>query len=768
VAAVIERVPTPLRRPLAAVAVIAVALLVTQVVLPGDPAAARGTPAAVLFQGLVLGLINSLVAAGIILVYRAVRIINFAQTALGVVGAYLFFELTRWTPVPFPVAFVLGVALAALTGVIVDLVFGRRFFNSPRLVLTVVTIVVARLVTGVADQIMRLPLFPPFDQRTQAEQSLPTAEVLRDALPFRGFDFRVGDLNIPFGFSHLFAIEIVVMSLLLLAAFFRYTRAGVGVRALAENPQRAALLGISVGGLSTVVWALSGALSGTGVILSGMVSAPGVAAGFAPDVLLPAMTAAVMARMRSLPVAVLASVVIAVLQGAFAHSYPDDATLIRVGLFVAITAALLVQRRLGGRSEGDGEQVWQAAEEPRPVPTELRSLGGIRLGRFALIAVALLFVGVYPFVASVTQVNLGGVIALQAIVALSVVVLTGWAGQMSLGQFGFMAVGTVVGGSLSERVGLPFWLAVPLASVVAGAVAVLVGIPALRIRGLFLAITTFAFAFAVHAALFEDRYFGWLLPNEVSRPSLFFLDFDDEKSMYFLCVASLVLAIVVVVNLRRSRLGRVLIAARENEANLQSFGVGLLRVKLTAFAVSGALAGFAGAVFAHQQRGVSQDSFQAAESVRIFVVSVLGGIGTPAGAILGSLYVNGFEYLVETPWVRAIFLEFGLLWLIWIAPGGFISLFTRIRDAVLRIVAQRRQLVVPSLFADLDPDALERRLIPLSEPHAGSGLDALPAGQTYRLESELYRRGRNGNGEGVPSREGAAIGAAAQRLEETP
>ena len=109
-------------------------------------------------------------------------------------------------------------------------------------------------------------------------------------------------------------------------------------------------------------------------------------------------------------------------------------------------------------------------------------------------------------------------------------VLTGWAGQVSLGQFAFVAVGAVVAGALTARVGLSFWLAVPLAAAFTAAFAVAVGLPALRIRGLFLAVTTFAFAVAVRSLLFEPRYFAWLLPGAVERPTLFFFDFGDERS----------------------------------------------------------------------------------------------------------------------------------------------------------------------------------------------------------------------------------------------
>ena len=744
-------------------------LLFTQVVLPGTGTGARGTPAAILFRGAVFGLVNALTAAGIILIYRTLRVVNFAQTAIGAAGATLTFEFVQYTKVPFPIAFALGLALSALVGVAVDLSLVRRFFKAPRLVLTVVTIVVAGFLSSTTSGVIsRLPFFPPAESRTLDD--LTGTRPIRNLLPFSGWDFTVGGFKQPFGFAEVLAIEVALLALLGVAAFFRYTRSGVAVRAMAENTERAALLGISVGRLSTIVWALAGLLAGAGVTLTGFVTAPGVAAGFSPGVLLPALAAAVVAKMRSLPTAVAAAVAISIVSEAGRFSLADDVPLIDLALFLVVAAGLLLQQRRTLRGGDEVATAWQASEEQRPIPKELLAVASVRLTRRALIALGLLAVAVYPFVTETGQTNLGGVIALNAIVAISLVVLTGWAGQVSLGQFAFVAIGAVVAGALTAEVGLTFWLAVPLATAFTAAFAVVVGLPALRIRGLFLAVTTFAFAVAVHSLLFNPRYFDWLLTDEIRRPSLFFFDFEDERSMYYLCVVALVAVIVVVTNVRKSRFGRVLIALRESEANVQSFGITAARTRLAAFAFSGALAGFAGAIFAHQQRGVGPDSFTALASVDIFVLAVLGGIGSVNGALLGSLYMNVTRYFVTTPLFAGLIGSGGTLLLLYAAPGGLVSVVSSVRDAVLRIVAQRRQMVVPSLFADYDPDALARRLIPLAEPATGSGLSALPAGTRFSLASGLYQGrgvrifGRGDDG-GKGTEEAAAIGAAARQVE---
>jgi branched-chain amino acid transport system permease protein len=750
-----------LQGPLATVALVVGVLVYTQLIVSGN--GGGGTPTAILFRGFVFGLMNALLAAGLVLVYRTTRIINFAQTAMGSVGAYMTFQLVQLVDVPFLVAFPLGVLTAGVMGVAFDLVFVRRFFRSARLVLTVLTIAVAGLLSSVgASLINYLPIFPK--DRT-LDEAFGTASI-RNLLPFPGMQFRVGDFGLRFGFVELFAIETALLALVGLALFFRYTRAGVGVRAMAENSERATLLGISVGVLSTIVWGITGVLGGIGVIMTGAMTTPGSAAGIAPAILLPALVAAVVARMESIPRAALVAVAISVTTQATTFSYRDHSGLVNVALLVLLGVALLLQRRTLLRADQGGGVSWQATEEQRPIPAELRGIPSIRVARWGFAVVLLGFVIAWPFLFSTAFTSLGGVILLHAIVALSIVVLTGWAGQVSLGQFALAAVGGVVAAGLTGRSDLPFWVAVPLATAVASAVAVLIGLPALRIRGLFLAAITFAFSIAVSATLFEPRYFDWLLPDAVSRPTLFFLNFEDETSMYFLCLGAFLIAVTMVANLRRSRFGRVLIALRDNEANLQSFGVNAVRTKLTAFAVSGALAGFAGAIFVHQQRGISEQSFLPQRSVDLFLLAVLGGVGSIPGSLLGAVYYNVTTYFFPGNLFWEAVKPGAVAFLLWVEPGGLIALVNHLRDSVLRIMAQRRQIVVPSLFADVDPEALERKKIPLAEPIQSSGLGALPATVRYALASELYlgkgERVVDKLGPATPTKEAAAIGAAAE------
>jgi branched-chain amino acid transport system permease protein len=367
------------------------------------------------------------------------------------------------------------------------------------------------------------------------------------------------------------------------------------------------------------------------------------------------------------------------------------------------------------------------------------------------VVVGLVAAAAMPYVLDVNRTNVLSVAVIRAIAVLSLVVLTGWAGQVSLGQWAFVGAGACLGGCLITNLGVPFWLALIITPIGVGLLTVIVGLPALRVRGLFLGVATLAFAFGFEALLNDQSIGRAIRPSLVERPTLFFFNFDDSRSMYYLSVAGFVLCLLLVKGLRRARLGRVLIGMRENESNLQSFGVPVVRMKLTAFAVSGAIAGFAGVLYAIQQRAVTPEAFPGFDSITIFITAVVGGLGSVAGPLLGSIFFTLVNNFITNAIFQTLLTNTPVLVILYLAPGGFVEIAARIRDSVLRIVAQRRQLVVPSLFADFDPEVLQRRLIPLAPPDTHSGLAALPGGAGYAIASEIYR----GTGSTVEERLGA-------------
>src|SRR2546423_1803085 len=263
----------------------------------------------------------------------------------------------------------------------------------------------------------------------------------------------------------------------------------VALWARADSNARAMLRGTRGRRVSLITWVLAAGLSGVASTLAVPILGTdlGVIAG--PVVLLPPLTAAVLARMESLPVAALGALGIGVFQQAVFWNYPNSST-VDVGLFAIIVGALLVQRRRISRVDDAGLGGYVAVREVRPIPAALRNLPEVRWGRTGLLAAVAVFTVLVPFTLSSGRVILLSYIALYGIIAISLVVLTGWSGQISLGQFAFVGIGAAVTASLLKSAGADFLVAMLVASVAGAAAAVLVGIPALRIQGLFLAVAT--------------------------------------------------------------------------------------------------------------------------------------------------------------------------------------------------------------------------------------------------------------------------------------
>jgi branched-chain amino acid transport system permease protein len=247
-----------------------------------------------------------------------------------------------------------------------------------------------------------------------------------------------------------------------------------------------------------------------------------------------------------------------------------------------------------------------------------------------------------------------------------------------------------------------------IAGLVGGVAAVVVGYPALRRRGMTLAVSTLAFALFVSSYLLNRSIFDWLPARRIGTPVLFHsIDVSNETRLYFVALGTLALALLMVTGLRRSRTGRVLIAIRENERAAQSYGVNAIRTTMAAFALSGFLAAVAGSLYVHQQTGLSADPYLPQRSLEVFSMVVIGGLGSLPGALLGAVYVQGGHFFLPLEW-QFLASGAGLLLILLVFPAGLGAVLAELRDMALRRVALRRGLVVPSLVADVRvPDASE-------------------------------------------------------------
>ncbi|HVM54959.1 MAG TPA: ABC transporter permease [Acidimicrobiales bacterium] len=686
-------------------------ILLLRLVLPVTPSIG------VQLYGVVIGCINALVAIGLILVFRSNRIINFAQAEIGIFGAILFENLMRSAGLPWFAALLVGVAASAALAGILEYTLVRRFAKAPRLILTVVTIGLAQ-VTVVLTYLMANRF-----GRVAASGGFET--------PLS--DIKITITNVIFRGDALILVITAPLIVISLNVFLKRTDFGVAVRAAAESGDRAGLLGVPVKRVSTVMWIVAGGIGGLATILRapvvGLISGSTLQG---PGLLLRALAAAVIARMDNMRTAVLAAIGIGIVEQSLYLAY-GGSPISNVVFVAIIIGALIIQRPTAGRSEDGDTSTWAVVDEVRAIPRALARLPEVRIGRVAIaVLVGGLVLG-YPLIATPSKENLASAMTIYAIVAVSLVVLTGWSGQISLGQFGIVGLGAAVAARLSADAGVDFLLAMLIGGVAGSLAALVLGTAALRIKGFFFAVTSLGFAVAVETYFLNVSYFRGLVPvNRPERPILLErFDLESETAFYYFAVTMLALVIVMVRGIRRSRTGRALLAVRDNEKAAQSYGINRAKNKLLAFAVSGYIAGIAGALFAVHQHAVSATAYSANESLRVFSMVVIGGLGSVPGAVLGAVFVRGSSFLLS-PQLAILASGLGLLVVLLVFPGGLGRLLFTARDAALRKVAERRGIVVPSLLRD---ERTDREPIDVDEIVEHAGLTEEPAPEREMVTS---------------------------------
>ena len=681
----------------------------------------------------VFGVLYALFAVALVLVYRASRVINFAQGGFFVIAYVVFYALAVSLGMPYWVALPGAILAGAVAGGLTELLFVRRFFRAARLIVAVVTIGVAQLLGGVA------AAFPGWIGHGD-DRIVAYASPLRDL-----FSGQWGPAN--FTGDDLAVVVLGLGALLGLGLFLRFTSMGIAIRGAAQNGDRASELGVNVRSLSTVVWLIAGLLAGLGAALEIPVLGYNEGAAAVPlsgGGVLIALAAAVIAGMDDLPLAVMAAIAISAIQQTSFFAFRNTAYVDGV-LLVVIVVAFVLQRRRLSRTDEASTSTWAATEEVRPIPLELANLPVVRNGVRRLIAIGAIVVLAFPFVMSPSQTNLGSLVLIDGIVVISLVILTGWGGQVSLGQYAFVGVGALVGGILIGKVGLPFPLALLGGALAGAAVAVLLGLTALRVRGLYLAVTTLAFSIVTTTLLLDRSHLGKYAPARVSRPEIFFIKTEDNRAFYYLCLVALVAAWYGALGLRRSRTGRVLIAMRDNERAAQAFGVNLVRTRLITFALSGFMAAAAGVLFVTHQHAVDALSFGADASVQIFLTAVIGGLGSIQGALLGALYFAIVNFTIDGAVGRLFASSFGVLIVLFAFPGGLGSMAYAARDAILRRIAIRRRMWVPSLLADSALAAGAANKAPLApKPTVNGTAEEVPA--RYRQPSRIRVAGASQSG----------------------
>ncbi|MCU1602162.1 MAG: putative transporter ATPase and permease protein [Frankiales bacterium] len=669
-----------LRRGGISLVALAVAYVALKYVLPanlhvsGTETGMWQTPPAIVFKGLIVGSSYGLLGVGLVLIYRSNRIINFAHGDIGAFGAVIFLLLQRDAHIPYWIAMIPALLIAGLIGALAETAVIRRLRKAPLVMSVVATLGVGQFLVLLAAVI---------DSQAGHGNNYPQPA----GLP----SFKVGQFFVTPAFSALLIFSPLVVAAI--ALFLRYSRYGIALRCAADNPDASRMAGIFAGRMSTLAWALGGAVAA----LTAIFTAPTVTLqslnAFGPSLLEVALAAAVIGRMESLPITLAAGGAIGVIQSLLIWNYTKAGAYSAI-LFVLIVGALLLQRQRTGRAEAKGS--WAAVQAIPPIPPALREVWAIRnLGRgFGLLALALLLL-LPGHITAASAVKITTIFAL-VIVGLSAGIVTGLAGQLSLGQFAIGGVGALASYEIASRTG-DYYLSFLYAGLAAAVVSVLIGLPSLRVKGLLLTVTTLSFALVVPNWLLRQP---WTFGSQVTpgSPTILGQHLTTSKHYYYFALTMALLSLLIAGNVRRSGIGRLFLAVRDNEDNARAFTIPAAIVKIQGFAVGGFLAGIGGALYAHSLSTVNNDSFSSDISIAVLVMAVIGGLGTLYGPILGALLVFALPEFVNLGALGLAGTSLGQLFIILYLPGGLGQLIIPVRDRLVRFVGVRFKVDVAAAY----------------------------------------------------------------------
>ncbi len=568
--------------------------------------------------GLGVGALYALASQGLIVIYRGTGVLNFSLGATAIAGVFLQWELQYEQGWPFLAASLAGIALSALLGALTHWVIMRPLRRASSLIRVIATLGV--LITIQAGVVIRYGSNP-----RQIESWLPTNRVTL-----------WGDVAITV--DRLILMAIASASAFGLWLLYRATQFGLATEAVSESERSASAVGVSPNQVALVNWALGSALAAMAGILVVPIITLQVTA--MTGLVLAALAAALVADFRSFPIATAAGLVLGIGQ-TLVGRFVDQQGLGPSLPFLVIIVFLVLR----GRS----------------IPLRdyfLRELPMVGNGRmswdwtiFASGAVVFIMLTKQTKWIDAFTVSLG-----VAIVLLSIVVLTGYAGQLSLAQYAIAGFGAYVAGRLVAVFDIPFLLGLAAGVAAAVPLGVLFGLPAVRTRGINLAIVTLGLGTTMELMLFRNRdYTGGVQGTQVGNPEIFGYDIGSinhpERYGIFVLAMAL-LAVWVVANVRRGRSGRRLIAVRTNERAAAALGIDVMLAKLFAFALASAIAALGGILLAFRLSSISYQSFSNYTSITYVGLALLGGVGYLLGAFVGSTMATAgvSQEVLESTW----------------------------------------------------------------------------------------------------------------------
>ena len=557
--------------------------------------------------GLGIGATYALASQGLIIVYRGSGVLNFALGAIGMAGAYVWWELNTNQGWAFLPALIAGVLFAAVIGALVHLLIMRPLRQSAPLVRVIATLGVLITIQSIA--ILRYTATSKF-----VPSALPT-----DIVHIHN--------TIVISADRLILLGIAAALTLGLWLFYRYTRFGLSTSAVAESERSASALGLSPDTIATLNWALGCGLAGLAAIL--IVPIVTLQPAVLTNLVLAATAAALVAGFRSFPTALLVGLVVGIAQTEVTR-YVSQTGVGTAVPFVIIVIWLMAR----GQALPLRDYLLQRLPT---IGTGRINWPGIGLG--AIVGLVLLSIMTPIWIDAITVTLCIGVILL------SIVVLTGYTGQLSLAQFAFAGFGAYVAGRLLATTGMPLILGVIIGVAATVPLGLLFGLPAVRTRGINLAIVTLGLGSAVELVLFGNTDFtGGFGGTQIGEPVLFGLNINaaSHPTRYGLVALGCLIAVgLVVANLRRGRSGRRLIAVRTNERAAAALGISVPGAKLYAFAVGAAIAGLGGILLAFRTTSINYSEFTSFTSITMVAYAMIGGIGYLFGPVIGATLAPG-------------------------------------------------------------------------------------------------------------------------------
>ncbi|HUY64277.1 MAG TPA: ABC transporter permease [Acidimicrobiales bacterium] len=580
--------------------------------------------------GLFTGSIYGLAAMGVVLTYKTTGVFNFAYGGIAMVCGYAYWQfhdvwhLTAWIAIPL-----LMLVVAPVIGLVFEQLF-RPLAGLSAEIPIVVSLAMLALLQAVAVLFWK-----------------GTSHGLQPVIPRS--TFRFGHLYV--GYDQLGTLTCALAAAAFLWWLLRHTRFGTATRAVVDNRDLSAMIGVNGDNVRRTAWLISSMFAAlVGLLLS---PTQGVDPNGLVLIAIGGFTAAVLGRLTSLPWAFGGSLALGVFQSVLSR-WSSSGIIANVEASIPFLVLFVLLIVMGGSLKEAGLAVRPMALAGNVAgPVEEDEVGHARRAQrsTAFGTVAFVVALCLPMVLSGPKISVLTAGAIFTIVAVTVVVLTGWAGQISLAQFTFVGVGAFAVGHWSGHSGENFLWATLAGAALAVPIGLFVGLPSLRLKGLYLALATFAAALIMDNIVFNSQSVSnGITGITAPHPRIFGVSFASTTALYELSLAVLGVVLLVAFVLRRGPIGRRLLILRDSPLASSTLGVNLTITKLVAFAACGVVAAIAGALFAGYQQSITPFDFQWSQSLEVLLLVVLGGRSLLTGSVIaGLVYMIGTLNLFPIP-----------------------------------------------------------------------------------------------------------------------